>query len=119
MRNMIAILAMGLALAGCDDKKSEQQAQEPKSVTQQAQATQPQQAGEPTVEQLKAEAAHSEAEAQRLEAEATGQSQAPAGNAPGAANATAGTPMALAAGDEKLQTGQYYDTIGLDAQAGP
>lgn len=107
MRIILAILAMSLVLAGCGDKKPAHQAAKP--AAQQAQER------EPTVKELDATAAQAEAEATRLEAEA---SRAPAGNTPGAANATAGTPMALAAGDEKLQTGQYYDTIGFEVQAG-
>ena len=96
MRNTIAILAVGLVLAGCGQQ-------------------QPAQAADPTVESLQAEAAQAEAQAARLEAEAL---RAPPARAAAPANAAGGSPLALAAGDEKLKTGQYYDTISFDAQIG-
>lgn len=95
MRTTLAILAMGLMLCACGQRQAANQAN----------------AAAPTVQQLDAQAAQAEAEAARLEAQASG---APA--APAAAPAPGG--MALAAGDEKLKTGQYYDTIGFDAHAG-
>jgi outer membrane murein-binding lipoprotein Lpp len=97
MRTKLAILAMALALAGCG-----------KPHTQTAQSA------DPNVQQLDAQAKQLEAEANRLEAQA---GQPAAAAAPSAAPADNGA-TALAAGDEKLSTGQYYDTISVNVQAG-
>ncbi|MEI7932061.1 MAG: hypothetical protein WCI21_03270 [Alphaproteobacteria bacterium] len=79
-----AALVSFVALSGCGEPKSSKTA-------------------EPSVAQLQASAAASEAEADRLLAEV---------------NASPAQAGALAAGDEKLKTGQYYDTLSFDAQPG-
>ena len=95
---MMAILAVALALCACGSKQPPPQAR----------------TTDPTVAALDAEAAKAEAEASRLQ----GADAATATASPAATPGPAAPSMTLAAGDEKLHTGQYYDTIGFTAQVG-
>jgi hypothetical protein len=74
-------------------------------------------AAQPSVQQLEAIAQADETRAKQLEAQASQAQAAQSQPSPAAAPAAAGT-QTLGAGDQTLQTGQYYKAIPIPMQAG-
>jgi uncharacterized small protein (DUF1192 family) len=108
MRMIVALASATRFLAACG----------PRPVAQTAPQTPPGAANDAqlTVAELQAKAAAAEAEANRLEAQANGgQADAPPPAAPPAGASAAQT---LGAGDQTLQTGQYYKAIPVPMNAG-
>lgn len=108
MRSLMFLTAAGLALAACS-KPAPQQAAASSSLAA---------SSSPTVGQLQAQAAAAEAEAARLQAQAGGQAAAPAAAPAAGAPEGAGEVGELAASDQKLHSGQSYDTISFEAKTG-